>query len=201
MRTGLSTRAALVVERWTTVSLDTLILVTRLQIGTKGVFASLSHRSVFHSTTVRSKAGSSNTVILSLFLNSEIAEHGITGEILVHLDHEALKDIGIHSVGQRLAILKQVYLLKLQHNVPVEDGHYVPPSDDLEDSNPFETAIGPTASKHLRELISERDDRIRNLESEVQRLYDSVVTLQSEFLVRPSNAKVRTFFLCVRTAL
>lgn len=25
-------------------------------------------------------------------------EHGISGEILVHLDHEALKDVGIHSV-------------------------------------------------------------------------------------------------------
>ena len=25
-------------------------------------------------------------------------EHGISGDILVHLDHEALKDVGIHSV-------------------------------------------------------------------------------------------------------
>lgn len=54
-------------------------------------------------------------------------EHGITGEVLVHLDHEALKDVGIHSVGQRLAILKAVYALKVQQNVPVEEGHYVPP--------------------------------------------------------------------------
>jgi hypothetical protein len=47
--------------------------------------------------------------------------------VLVHLDHEALKDVGIHSVGQRLAILKSVYSLKIQQNIPTEEGHYVPP--------------------------------------------------------------------------
>lgn len=57
------------------------------------------------------------------------SEHNITGEILVHLDHEALKDVGIHSVGQRLAILRAVYALKVQQNVPVEGGHYVPPCE------------------------------------------------------------------------
>ncbi|KAK4701569.1 protein STE50, partial [Phenoliferia sp. Uapishka_3] len=59
--------------------------------------------------------------------DQQIKEHGITGEILVHLDHEALKDVGIHSVGQRLAILKAVYSLKVAQNIPVEEGHYVPP--------------------------------------------------------------------------
>jgi hypothetical protein len=29
-------------------------------------------------------------------------EHGFSGEILVHADHEALKDIGIHSVVREL---------------------------------------------------------------------------------------------------
>ena len=42
-------------------------------------------------------------------------------------EFEALRDIGIHSVGQRLAVLKAVYALKLAQNVPVEEGHYVPP--------------------------------------------------------------------------
>lgn len=64
--------------------------------------------------------------ILTLVLSSAL-EHGITGEILIHLDHEALKDVGIHSVGQRLSILKEVYRLKVQQNVPIEEGHYIPP--------------------------------------------------------------------------
>lgn len=31
------------------------------------------------------------------------------------------------SQGQRLAILKAVYQLKLQYDVPIEEGHWVPP--------------------------------------------------------------------------
>lgn len=67
-------------------------------------------------------------------LMDRYAEHGITGEVLVHLDHEALKDVGIHSVGQRLAVLKAVYSLKVQQNVPVEEGHYIPPCQSRDSS-------------------------------------------------------------------
>lgn len=59
------------------------------------------------------------------------ADHGITGPILIHLDHEALRDVGIHSVGQRLAILRAVYALKVQQNIPVEVGQWVPPCEFL----------------------------------------------------------------------
>lgn len=58
---------------------------------------------------------------------SRLHEHGITGDILQALDSEALKEIGIISVGQRLAILKAVYTLKLRDGIPVEPDHYVPP--------------------------------------------------------------------------
>nr|CAG8434410.1 8786_t:CDS:2 [Entrophospora candida] len=58
---------------------------------------------------------------------SQIKEQDISGEILVHLDHEALKDLGVRSVGQRVTILKAIYNLKIQHNIPVETGEYVPP--------------------------------------------------------------------------
>lgn len=61
--------------------------------------------------------------------NTLLAEHGITGEVLIHLDHESLKDIGVHSVGQRLAILRAVYQLKVQQSVPIEASHYVPPCE------------------------------------------------------------------------
>lgn len=57
------------------------------------------------------------------------AEHGITGEILIHLDHEALRDVGIHSVGQRLAILRAVWERKVAQNIPVEDGGWRPPGE------------------------------------------------------------------------
>lgn len=54
-------------------------------------------------------------------------ENGINGEILVHLDHEALKDLGIHSVGNRLNILREIYHLKVHFEISVEPEHYVPP--------------------------------------------------------------------------
>jgi hypothetical protein len=43
------------------------------------------------------------------------------------LDPEGLKSLGISSVGQRLCILKRVYLLKLAQDIPIDPEHYVPP--------------------------------------------------------------------------
>lgn len=40
---------------------------------------------------------------------------------------EDLKEIGITTVGQRLAILKAIYLMKLAHDIPIEPDHYIPP--------------------------------------------------------------------------
>lgn len=54
------------------------------------------------------------------------AENEITGDILVHLDHEALKDIGVESVGHRLTILRAVYDKKIADDVPIEPDHFVP---------------------------------------------------------------------------
>jgi bZIP factor len=43
------------------------------------------------------------------------------------LTAEELKDIGIPTIGQRLAILKAIYQLKLAHNILIDGDHYVPP--------------------------------------------------------------------------
>lgn len=152
-------------------------------------------------------------------------EHGITGDVLVHLDHSSLKDIGVHSVGHRLAILRAVYTLKLQQNIPIESGHYVPPckspsrdllavlptynspsaftAEDVELPNPNPPPQG------LFNLLTERgqlpvltecaltahradarvswaDDRIRNLEHEVQKLHETMSSLRGDSL-RPAS--------------
>ena len=57
------------------------------------------------------------------------ADHHITGDILVQLDADALKEIGITTIGQRLAILKAVYQVKVAQGVEIEPGHYVPPCE------------------------------------------------------------------------
>jgi hypothetical protein len=44
----------------------------------------------------------------------------------VHLDHDALKDLDVTSVGHRLYLLKQIYNLKIAHGVKFEKDDYVP---------------------------------------------------------------------------
>ncbi|SCZ93173.1 BZ3500_MvSof-1268-A1-R1_Chr6-2g08507 [Microbotryum saponariae] len=125
------------------------------------------------------------------FYQEQLNQHAITGEILVHLDHEALKDVGIHSVGQRLAILRSVYTLKVQQNIPIEAGHYVPPSEDME-SAMMDGQLGVAAStQQVVDLLGERDQRIRNLEMEVQRLYDTLQTIRDDTLLRSSTKAPR----------
>src|ERR1700737_3203526 len=41
-----------------------------------------------------------------------LTEHRISGDVLCLLDPEGLKDVGVATIGQRLAILKNVYQLK-----------------------------------------------------------------------------------------
>ena len=53
-------------------------------------------------------------------------EHEFSGEVLVEVQHAELKEIGLHSVGHRLTILKGVYEIKVKQNIPIEPDHYVP---------------------------------------------------------------------------
>jgi hypothetical protein len=54
-------------------------------------------------------------------------EHNLTGDVLCMMGPEDLKEMGVATVGQRLAILKAVYLIKLDHEIPFEPDHYIPP--------------------------------------------------------------------------
>ncbi|KAL7423775.1 hypothetical protein Q5752_001359 [Cryptotrichosporon argae] len=58
-----------------------------------------------------------------------IYEHGITGEVLAALDHEALQDLGITSLGHRLNILRAVYELKIEQGIEVSDDDWRPKED------------------------------------------------------------------------
>ena len=53
-------------------------------------------------------------------------ENNITGDVLVMLNAESLKEFGVATIGQRVAILKAVYQLKIAQNVPIEPDDYVP---------------------------------------------------------------------------
>ena len=82
--------------------------------------------SVIRNTSIRSGVRL-RAVLLYCDSLTQNLEHKITGDVLCMLDPEGLKSLGISSVGQRLCILKRVYLLKLAQDIPIDPEHYVPP--------------------------------------------------------------------------
>lgn len=70
-----------------------------------------------------------NTILkLKLTDSKKKIEQGITGDVLVHLDHESLRDLSVSTVGQRMDLLKNIYQLKIQYKVPINEWDYIPPS-------------------------------------------------------------------------
>ncbi|KAF9005981.1 hypothetical protein BDQ17DRAFT_1540607 [Cyathus striatus] len=105
---------------------------------------------------------------------SQLHQHNIDGEALCMLDAEALRDIGVTTIGQRLAILKAAYLLKLAHNIPIDDDHYVPPSEAFERSE-------ATSVEKLHSLVKEQAQKLHTLEEDNRSLNTAIHTLMEEF--------------------
>ncbi|KAG1741085.1 hypothetical protein EDB19DRAFT_1706210 [Suillus lakei] len=107
---------------------------------------------------------------------AQIKEHNISGDVLCMLDAEDLKAIGISTVGQRLAILKAVYLAKLAHHVPVEADHYIPPSEMQERSVTVEK---------LHDLVKEQAQKVHSLQEDNKRLNERFQLLVDEISHAP----------------
>ena len=64
----------------------------------------------------------------SLAPNLQLATaHKIQGDSLCVVDLEGLKALGIATIGQRLSILKAIYLVKLAQNLTFNEDDYIPP--------------------------------------------------------------------------
>ncbi|KAJ7132134.1 protein kinase regulator [Mycena epipterygia] len=105
---------------------------------------------------------------------SQIKEHGITGEVLCMLNAESLKAVGVSTIGQRLAILKAVYLVKVAHNVPIDPDDYVPPSEASE------RLEGLTVDK-LHVMIKDQGMRLHHLEEENRHLNQTLQLFVDDF--------------------
>ncbi|KAH9935908.1 uncharacterized protein BXZ73DRAFT_45294 [Epithele typhae] len=97
----------------------------------------------------------------------QVKEHNINGEVLCLLDPESLKEIGIATIGQRLAILKAVYNVKLAQNIRIEPDHYVPPSEAEERQENISV-------EKLYSIVKDQSDRIRVVEEDNRRLSDAL---------------------------
>ncbi|CAG8543206.1 9227_t:CDS:2 [Paraglomus occultum] len=103
---------------------------------------------------------------------SQIKREGINGEILAHLDHTALKELGIHSVGHRVSLLKAIYNLKIEHNIPLDSWDYVPPSAEFENELSIPNGTGKI----------ELQDKVIQLSKEVMRLSHELSKLREELV-------------------
>ncbi|KZS94608.1 hypothetical protein SISNIDRAFT_453555 [Sistotremastrum niveocremeum HHB9708] len=112
----------------------------------------------------------------------QLEEHGISGVVLCSLDSESLKDLGVSSVGHRLAILKAIYHLKLSDNIPIESGDYIPPSE-------VEEKKEANSVDRLHELVKEQGDRLSQIEQDNRRLQERLQVCLEELgtLSRTTN--------------
>ncbi|KAG6826560.1 hypothetical protein H0H92_015314 [Tricholoma furcatifolium] len=132
---------------------------------------------------------------------AQIREHNISGDALCLLDPDAIKAVGIATIGQRLAILKAVYQLKIAHGVPIDSDHYVPPSEVSERTDNSLTVDtlytmvkdqGPWLEKKLlrdmsiAQRISTLEEDNRTLNTTLQSLADEVHLMRNSM---PRNAQ------------
>lgn len=52
--------------------------------------------------------------------------NGITGDVILQLDAEALRDLNVVSVGHRLTLLGAIYKLKVKWGISIEEGDWRP---------------------------------------------------------------------------
>ncbi|TFK94152.1 hypothetical protein K466DRAFT_593821 [Polyporus arcularius HHB13444] len=99
----------------------------------------------------------------------QVKQHNVSGDVLCLLEPESLKEIGIATIGQRLAILKAVYNVKLAQNIPIEPDHYVPPSE-------AEERHEHVSVERIYGLLKDQGSRLRQLEDDNRRLSDALNT-------------------------
>jgi hypothetical protein len=104
-------------------------------------------------------------------------EEAVSGQALVSLGHDELKELGVNSIGHRLTILKAVYEQKLRSGVKIEEGDYVPLSaeGDKGDLNATQDDIA-----RVIESIRLRDQRIIAAEAELRQLKQDLDRISDE---------------------
>ncbi|KAG0326551.1 Adaptor for signal transduction [Podila humilis] len=116
----------------------------------------------------------------------QIKENGISGDLLIHLDHAALKDLSIWEVGKRLVILKAIYQLKISYGISLEAGDYVPPSVAFENELNYQAAA---SLRTVEQAVHEKDNTIQHLVREVERMSKDLSKLKDELWTMQKDQK------------
>ncbi|KAF5362423.1 hypothetical protein D9756_002432 [Leucocoprinus leucothites] len=94
---------------------------------------------------------------------SQLKDNDVDGQAFVLLNPEALKELGVSTIGQRLAILKAIYQLKIANNIPIDEDHYIPPSEAPD--RPENLSL-----EKLHSIVQEQASRLRSLEDDNRQL-------------------------------
>lgn len=105
------------------------------------------------------------------------AEELINGEALIALRHDELKELGVHSLGHRLTILKAVYELKIRSGVKIEEDDYVPLSAEGDKADLAATQDDIT---RVIESIKLRDQRLIAAEMELRQMKQDLDRISEE---------------------
>lgn len=81
------------------------------------------------STKVKFEVASIVATVFDLLVYLNPPEHKIQGDTLCDINADGLKSLGVVTIGQRLSILKAIYQVKVAHNIPIGEQHYVPPCE------------------------------------------------------------------------
>ncbi|KAI9794100.1 MAG: hypothetical protein M1833_000465 [Piccolia ochrophora] len=106
-------------------------------------------------------------------------ENEITGEALIALKHDELKEMGMVSAGHRLTLLKGVYGIKIRQDVPVDSEHYVPLSAD---TGTHDSTASQEDIARLIQSMKLRDERIVEAERELRKITEEYRRLRADLL-------------------
>lgn len=122
----------------------------------------------------------------------QLKDNDVDGQAFVLLNAEALKELGVSSVGQRLAILKAVYHLKIRNNIPIEEDDYVPPSEAPD-------RLENLTLEKLHSIVQEQATRLRSLEDDNRHLSNLISSFTEDLNNTRTNSprSVRTYLLCL----
>lgn len=129
-------------------------------------------------------------------------ESNITGDVLIYLCQQDLREVGVLSVGHQLRILKSIYNLAEVQGIEAGPNRYIPPTvislqeAELGYTNQKSSTTCPSklptrslnntntleALPQLLKLFQVRDERMSVIETELRRLADTSARLREELL-------------------
>ncbi|KAI9595086.1 hypothetical protein BDF19DRAFT_443400 [Syncephalis fuscata] len=96
---------------------------------------------------------------------------GVSGDVLIHLSHETLRDLNVTSVGHRLGILKAIYKLKVEQNIPIEADGFIP--QDIDTWTEDRTGRSNLASQAAK--VQNVMDEVAHISHELKMLRDQLL--------------------------